>query len=160
MLILYSLTSAAVLISFLVKKGETFKAFHKAWKMFLKVLPSLLVMMVLSSVFLYFFPPEKFREVLSSDRPASLLIAAVLGSITLVPGFIVFPLMGLLREQGISFMIISVFTTTLMMVGVVTFPVERLYLGTRLAVMRNLTGLVIALLVALATGIVFGDITL
>jgi hypothetical protein len=55
-------------------------------------------------------------------------------------------------------MVLSAFSTTLMMVGVATFPLERTYLGTRLALARNLVSLGIALVVAIATGFVFGEL--
>jgi hypothetical protein len=55
-------------------------------------------------------------------------------------------------------MVLSAFSTTLMMVGVVTFPMERSYLGARLALVRNVTSLLIAVVVAVVTGLVFGEI--
>jgi hypothetical protein len=45
-----------------------------------------------------------------------------------------------------------------MMVGAVTFPIERRYLGTRAAGVRNLISLAIALAVTLAVGLFFGEI--
>ena len=55
-------------------------------------------------------------------------------------------------------MVLSAFTTTLMMVGVLTFPIEKEYFGVKVAVIRNVIGLFIALSVAVATGIFFGEI--
>jgi uncharacterized membrane protein YraQ (UPF0718 family) len=75
-----------------------------------------------------------------------------------MPGFIAFPLCGVLLERGALYMVLSAFSTTLMMVGVVTFPLERTYLGTRLALVRNVASLLIAIVVAVATGLVFGEL--
>ena len=44
------------------------------------------------------------------------------------------------------------------MVGIVTFPVERRYFGTRLALARNLVSLALALTVAVATGFALGEL--
>ena len=87
-----------------------------------------------------------------------LLLATVFGSLALMPGFIAYPLCGILLKKGVAYMVLSAFATTLMMVGILTFPVERTYLGTKVAVVRNLLSLLIALFVALITGIVFGEI--
>jgi hypothetical protein len=75
-----------------------------------------------------------------------------------MPGFIAFPLCGMLLEKGVSYMVLSGFSTTLMMVGVLTFPVERAYLGTKVAVLRNLIYLMIAVVVTLITGLCFGEL--
>ena len=55
-------------------------------------------------------------------------------------------------------MVLSAFTTTLMMVGVLTYPVESAYLGAKVTVIRNALGFLTALVVAAATGLVFGEL--
>jgi len=56
-------------------------------------------------------------------------MASFFGSITLMPGFIAFPLCGILLKKGVTYMVLSAFSTTLMMVGFVTFPLEKNILG-------------------------------
>jgi uncharacterized membrane protein YraQ (UPF0718 family) len=63
-----------------------------------------------------------------------------------------------LLDKGVSYMVLSAFTTTLMMVGVFTFPIEKEYFGVKVAIIRNVIGLFVALIVALMTGIFFGEI--
>jgi uncharacterized membrane protein YraQ (UPF0718 family) len=94
----------------------------------------------------------------NDNRVLSVLGAAALGSITMLPGFIAFPLGGILVEKGISYMVISAFTTTLMMVGIVTYPVEKAYLGHKVTILRNVLSFGIALIVAVVTGIAFGEV--
>jgi len=84
-------------------------------------------------------------------------VAALAGSVIMLPGFIVFPLCGVFVREGVPYFILSALTTTMMLVGVVTFPLEKTYLGAKLALVRNLLGFVIALVVAVITGIVFGE---
>ena len=48
----------------------------------------------------------------------------------------------------------------LMMVGVLTYPVEKAYLGAKATLIRNLISFAIALVVALATGLFFGEVFL
>ena len=90
----------------------------------------------------------------------NVVLAALAGSITVMPGFVAFPLAGILRNSGISYMVIASFTTTLMMVGTITFPVEVTYFGKKVSLIRNLLSFVIAITVALLIGIYFGEITI
>ncbi len=64
-------------------------------------------------------------------------LAAVLGSIVLIPGFVAFPLAASLLAAGAGYGQIAMLLTTLMMVGIVTLPLEAQYFGKRLAVERN-----------------------
>ena len=87
-----------------------------------------------------------------------MLLASLFGSITIMPGFIAFPLCGILLEKGVPYMVLSAFTTTLMMVGVLTYPIEKQYLGHKVTILRNLISFGIALVVAVMTGVFFGEI--
>ena len=55
-------------------------------------------------------------------------------------------------------MVLAAFTTTLMMVGVLTYPIEKEYFGMKVTIMRNVISLFIALVVAVMTGIFFREI--
>jgi uncharacterized membrane protein YraQ (UPF0718 family) len=110
-------------------------------------------------VALYAVPESLLTRLLAGESKwLATVSAAVIGSISVMPGFIAFPLCGILLRNGAPYMVLSAFSTTLMMVGVATFPLERTYLGTRLALARNLVSLGIALVVAIATGFVFGEL--
>jgi len=159
MLILYIVVAVALLVSLVFDRSKTVRGLRIAWMKFRRILPSILVLTIGVSTVLHFLPEETIARILGEDNMAlGTLSASLIGSIAFIPGFIVFPLCGLLRDQGVSFTVLSAFTTTLMMVGVLTFGIEKQTLGTRLAVVRNLSGFVMALLVALATGLVFGEI--
>jgi len=159
MIYLYGITGAVLLVSFLLNRKKTYTALKIALKRFLKLVPPFLVLTVFIAVALYFIPEDLISETLGrGNLLVGVVSASLLGAVALMPGFIVFPLCGLLKDQGVSYTVLSAFTTTLMMVGILTFPLEREYLGTKLAIVRNLAGLLMALLVALATGIVFREI--
>ena len=114
---------------------------------------------MLVSIVLFLTPEEVISLYLGgANKYTSVLAAAFLGSITLMPGFIAYPLAGILLSKGVAYMVISAFTTTLMMVGVLTYPLERRYFGVKVTVLRNTISLIIALIVALVTGIFFGEI--
>ena len=159
MIFIYIVTSLAVIASLIADLGKTVKAFEVAVKKMLKIAPAFLTMTILVSIVLYLVPDETISRYLGHENKVlGLLIAYALGSISLMPGFIAFPLCGMLLEKGVLYMILSGFSTTLMMVGVLTFPVERAYLGAKVAVLRNLIYLVIAVVVTIITGLCFGEL--
>ena len=53
------------------------------------------------------------------------VIAALVGSITLIPAFVAFPLVGSLVDVGAGILPAAAFLTTLTMVGMVTFPLKK-----------------------------------
>ena len=161
MIYLYIATAAAVLVSFLVSREKTLKALRITYKRFVKILPAFLTMLVLVSIVLFLVPEELISTYLgSNNRYVGVLIGATIGSVTLMPGFIAYPLCGILLKKGVAYMVLSAFSTTLMMVGVLTYPVEKAYLGVKATLIRNLISFAIALMVALATGLFFGEVFL
>ncbi len=157
----FYLTGILLLISFLLDRSKTKKALLIAGKRLLFIFPSFMVMLILVSIILFLFPQEKIITYLGyGSNTVNIILAALVGSIAAVPGFIAFPLAGILKDSGISYTIIAAFTTTLMMVGTITFPVEATYLGKKVALIRNLIGFIIAIIVAILIGIYFGEIAL
>ncbi len=159
MTVLYIIVALALLVSVLINRKKTLLALKIAVRKFLKTLPVVAVFIIAVAVFLFFFPEERIAAMLGEKNSfAGLAAASALGSVAFVPGFVVFPLCGLLRSQGVSYTMLSAFTTTLMMVGILSFGVEQDTLGTKLAVARNIAAFIMSLLVALITGLVFGEI--
>jgi len=156
---LFIATGLAVLISLGADSEKTLKAFKIALKRFVTILPAFFGMLILVSIVLFLIPDRVISQYLgSSNMFTGVLFASFLGSITLMPGFIAFPLCGILLKKGVLYMVLSAFTTTLMMVGVLTYPIEKAYFGTKVTIMRNIMSLFIALIVAVMTGIFFGEI--
>ncbi len=160
-MIFYIVTAVLLAISFIADRKKTLKSLQIAWKKFRVIAPGFAIMLVLVSVSLYLLPHEVIQEYLGEEDLASGMgIALLVGSIALMPGFIVFPLCGILSNQGVPYMVLSAFTTTLMMVGIVTLPIEKEYFGLKTALIRNVLGLVTAVIVAFVTGIVFAEVLL
>jgi uncharacterized membrane protein YraQ (UPF0718 family) len=156
---LYALVGLGVAISLIGSRDKTFRALKIAARRFLGILPTFLMMLILVSVALFFLPDEVIIAYLGIDnRFVATLLASLLGSITLMPGFIAFPLSGILLGKGVPYMVLSAFTTTLMMVGVFTYPVESAHFGSKVTVIRNALGLLTALVVAATTGLLFGEL--
>jgi len=156
---LYIITGLAILISLISSREKTLKAIRIAAKRFVNILPAFLIMLVLISIVLFLVPDTVIVNYLGSNNKfLGVLFVSIFGSITLMPGFIAFPLCGILLKKAVPYMVLSAFTTTLMMVGVLTYPVEKEYFGMKVTILRNVISLFIALAVAVMTGIFFGEI--
>lgn len=147
------------LVLFIKDRKKTLKGLKIGGKKFLKIMPVFLLMLVLLSIGLTLVPEDMISEYLSgSSAYLAAVIGLALGSIAVMPGFVAFPLGSVLRDQGVQNMVIAAFTCSLMMVGILTFPLERQFFGTRFAVLRNVSSIVISILIALIMGLAFGEI--
>lgn len=156
---MYGLTALALIVSCISNRKKTFKSLKVALKKFMNILPAFLIMLVLISIVLFLVPDQLISEYLGhKNSVVALLFASLFGSITIMPGFIAFPLCGILLSKGVPYMVLSAFTTTLMIVGVLTYPVEKAYFGTKVTLIRNTVSFFIALVVAAMTGIFFREL--
>ncbi len=148
---------AAVLsaVSFLLDREKTVLGIKRGWQMFRKLLLPFLNILIVVSIALYLIPPSAIEEYLGAGSGAGgFLIAAVVGSVTLIPAFISYPIAAGLLQQGASYAVVATFMTTLMMVGIVTLPLEIKYLGRRAAIIRNALNFVAAIIIGLAIGVI------
>ncbi len=148
---------AAVLsaVSFILDREKTIMGFKRGWQMFRKLLLPFLNILIVVSIALYLIPPSAIDEYLGAGSGVGgFLIAAVVGSVTLIPAFISYPIAAGLLQQGASYAVVATFMTTLMMVGIVTLPLEIQYLGRRAAIIRNSLNFVAAIVIGLAIGVI------
>lgn len=148
------LTLIALVLSLLADRRKTWAGIKKGLRMFINLLPALLNILILVSIFLYLLPKETLIKWLGHDSGwLGMAIAALLGSISLIPGFIAYPLGGILLKNGVSYRVIAVFITTLMMVGVLTLPLEAKYFGLKVSILRNALSFIGALLIGIVIGV-------
>ena len=146
---LYIITIALLGLSYYKDKVKTKKALKKAWKAFENILPQFLGVIVLVGMMLAVFNAEVISKIIGVESGwYGTLISALVGAITLIPGFVAFPTAAMLLENGAGYMQIGAFVSTLMMVGVVTLPVEVKYFGKRLTFTRNILAFLFSFLVA------------
>ena len=142
-------------VSFALDKEKTLAGFKRGWKMFRNVLLPFLNILILISIALYFIPPSVISNYLGANSGVlGFSIAALVGSVTLIPGFISYPIAAGLVQQGASYAVVVTFMTTLMMVGVVTLPLEIRYFGRRVAITRNVLNFFAAIAIGLLVGLV------
>ena len=150
------LTAVLTLISLIFDKKKTLKGIKKGTMMFVKILPTLLTVIILVSVVLYIVSDKVLIEYLGKDAGLGAYIsAAIIGSVSIIPGFIAYPLAGILLETGVSFSVLSVFITTLKMVGILTIPIEARFFGHKVAIIRNTLSFVGAILVGGFMAVIF-----
>ena len=155
MIFLSILTSFFVIISFTVNRAKTLSGIKRGLKMFLGILPMVFNVLILVSIFLYLVPKETISNLLGKNSGiVGIGIAAVLGSVALIPMFITYPLAALLLKSGVSYQVLAVFITTLLMVGVLTLPIEVKYFGLKVSIIRNTLSFIGALVIGLVIGLV------
>lgn len=152
---LYVLAGAALTVSLFSSKEKTLLALKKAWKAFENIMPQFLSILIVIGVMLSILTPEQISGLIGKESGwLGVLIAAVVGSITLIPGFVAFPLAAALLKNGAGYMQIAAFVSTLMMVGIVTLPLEISYFGKKAAFARNAAAFCFSMVVALVMGVV------
>ncbi|NLA42226.1 MAG: permease [Smithella sp.] len=142
-------------ISFVKSKKKTLGAMKQAKTMMSSMVGDIIAIIFLIGIVLTFIPPETIKSVMGSTNTLlSTSISALVGSITLIPAFVAFPLVGSLVDVGASIVPAVAFLTTLTMVGIVTFPLEKKEFGTKFALTRNALSFGFAIVIALTMGVI------
>ena len=147
---MYAATAVLFGLSFFKDRARTKAALLKGLRAVEGILPQLVVVLLLIAVMLAAFDAETITRFIGAGTGAvGVAIATALGSITLIPGFVAFPLAGELLRNGAGVTQIAAFVSSLMMVGVITLPMEMATFGKRAAVARNAFALVFSVIAAL-----------
>jgi uncharacterized membrane protein YraQ (UPF0718 family) len=151
---IYSLLALCLGASLVKSRQNTKQAFRVAGKALLKTAPSLLAVLGIVGLTLGILTPETISRLVGSEAGfIGTMVAAAIGAITLIPSLVAFPLAGSLLRSGASVMTISAFITTLVMVGIVTAPMEIKALGKKFTLLRNGLGFLAALVIAGIMGV-------
>lgn len=152
---LYIICAVVMILSWRKDKQKTKLALLKAWKSFENILPQFLGVLVLIGIMLAYLDTGTISRILGNQSGWwGIIIAAMIGAVTLIPGFVAFPTAALLLKNGAGLMQMGAFVSTLMMVGIVTMPVEIKYFGRKLTIYRNLMAFLFSFLVAWVIGVV------
>lgn len=146
---LYIVCIVFLIISFLKSREKTKKALIKAWKSFENILPLLLGVIFMVGILIAVLNTQVISKLIGSNSGyLGVAISSIVGAITLIPGFIAFPTAALLLENGAGYMQIAAFISSLMMVGIVTLPMEFKYFGKKISIVRNILAFLFSFLVA------------
>lgn len=148
-------TAVFLAVSFLKNRAGTVKALKAALAMGRGMAGSILSIIFLIGLLLTVLPPERIAGFVGGQPLLwATVVAAAFGAITLIPAFIAFPLVGTLVGAGVGVVPAVAFLTTLTMVGIVTFPLEKREFGFKFAFVRNALSFVFAVIIALIMGVV------
>ncbi|HKL58422.1 MAG TPA: permease [Sphaerochaeta sp.] len=154
-IVLYGGTAILLALSFQKDREKSMKALKKAWKAFENILPQFLVVILVVSLLLSLLDHDMILRIIGAESGwFGVILASLVGAVTLIPGFVAFPTAALLLQGGAGYMQIAAFVSSLMMVGIVTLPVEMRYFGKRLALMRNVLAFFFSFVVAFVIGAV------
>lgn len=141
-------------ISFAKDRVKTKQALKMALGMGKGMVVSILSIIFAIGLILTLLPPTEIASFVSKQHVLlATIVAALFGTITLVPAFIAFPLVGTLVGAGVSIVPSVAFLTTLTMVGVVTFPLEKKSFGLKFTAVRNGLSFLFAIIIAIVMGV-------
>lgn len=152
---IWVITAVLLVVSFVKDTSKTREALKKAFFMGRGMALSIFAVIFAIGLILAILPPEQIADIIGKQNVlVATIAAAAFGTITLIPAFIAFPLIGTLVEAGVGIMPSVAFLTTLTMVGVVTFPLEKKEFGSKFALTRNGLSFVFAIIIALIMGVI------
>lgn len=152
--VLWIVTGIAFILSMIKDKNKTLASMRMARGMMKNMIGEIVGILFLIGLILTFLPPETIKSLMEKTNALiSTIASALVGSITLIPAFVAFPLVGSLIDAGFSIVPAVAFLTTLTMVGVVTFPLEKEEFGLRFTVVRNTLSFGFAIVIALVMGV-------
>jgi uncharacterized membrane protein YraQ (UPF0718 family) len=154
--IITNLLALGCLVFALVKdRGKTKQSIGVAVKSFIRILPTVLIIIVGIGLLIAFVPPDQISRFIGEQAGfGGLLAIAALGAVLYIPALTSFPLAGSLLQSGAGVASVAAFITTLTMIGVVTLPLEIKELGKKMALLRNGLSFIIAIAIALIMGVI------
>lgn len=145
--LLYSLAIILISISFVKDRNKTKAALLNSWKMFRNLIPSMLSIMLFVGLSLSILTPPFISSIIGEKSGfIGIVYSAIIGSVTLIPSFVVFPLGNTLVQNGAGLPQVAVLMSTLMSVGITTLPMEQKIFGRSFAYTRNASALLMSLI--------------
>ena len=145
--ILYAIAIILISISFIKDRNKTKDALLKSWKSFRNIIPDMLSIMLFVGLSLSILTPSLISSIIGEKSGLiGIIYSTLIGSIALVPSFVVFPLGHTLVQNGAGLPQVAVLMSTLMSVGITTLPMEQKIFGRSFAYSRNASALLMSLI--------------
>ncbi|MFA5698829.1 MAG: permease [Sphaerochaeta sp.] len=146
------------MVSAIKDRAKTRMSLKRAWKSFENILPQMLGMILFVGLIVAFLSPEVISRILGgSSGWVGVLIAAIIGSVSLIPAFVAFPMAKILLDHGAGYMQLAAFVSTLTMVGILTLGLEIKFFGKKFTIWRNVLAFLFALVIAAVVQKVVGN---
>lgn len=152
-ILMFIFAAVFLLFSIIKSKKKTIQGVKIAKKMLINTFIEVAGIMAIVGLVLALLPPELIQRLLgNANKALSTVFGAAIGTVTIMPAVIAFPLSKSLYTSGAHLVAIAAFLTTLTMVGVATMPIEIEHFGKRFTFVRNGISFAAALLIAFAMG--------
>lgn len=149
------ITILLVIYSVIKSKEKTKKSLKIALIKALSLGPWIIAIIFGIGLLLTFIPPETIKYYLGGEMQISqVILAALVGTVSMIPSLISLPLSGSLIDSGASYTTIAAFYTTLTMVGFITMPLEIKTLGKKVTLWRNIFAFIFAIIISILIGII------
>ncbi|MGM7682816.1 hypothetical protein ACSVDA_11750 [Cytobacillus sp. Hm23] len=136
--ILYVIAIILTSISYKKNKNKTKAALLKSWKMFRNIIPDVLSIMLFVGLSLTILTPSLISSIIGEKSGLlGIVYSTIIGSVSLIPSFVVFPLGSTLVQNGAGYPQVAALMSALMSVGIVTLPMEQRIFGRSFALYRN-----------------------
>ncbi len=153
--VIWSFALVCLALSAMKDKQKTKQALKKAWMSFANLLPQIFAVMLFVGITLALLDPATISKLLGKDSGVfGVAISLIVGSVTLIPPFVAFPLGASLLQSGAGFAQVAAFVSTVMTVGIITLPAEIKYFNKEMALMRNALFFLSAVLFTLIVSVV------
>ncbi len=154
-IILILVAIISLLVSITKDKQKTVKSIKQARKMMGSMLSDIVGILLLIGLVLTLIPSDLIEKLIGGESGfLAVIMSAAIGTITLIPAFVAFPLIGSLKASGAGVVTLTAFLTTLTMVGFLTMPLEIKTFGKKFTIIRNSVSFVFAIMIALMMGVV------
>lgn len=154
-ILLLALTTIALGVSFYKDKKKTLDSLKSSKNRFIETAIQVIGILSMIGLVLAIVPESYIKSVLGGKNIGlSTLYGALIGSLTIIPAFIAFPLSSSLVKSGAHLVSIAAFITTLTMVGFATMPIEIEHFGKKFTFTRNALSFLLAILVAAGMGVI------
>lgn len=154
-IILIIITIIILIWSLIKSKEKTTIGLKIAKGRFFDIFGELFGILALIGLFFSLVPNESIKMVLGGPNPLlSTMYGALIGTVTIIPAFVAFPLASSLINTGSYVFAVAAFITTLTMVGFFTAPIEIRYFGKKFTLIRNLISFLVAIFIAIGMGLI------
>jgi uncharacterized membrane protein YraQ (UPF0718 family) len=156
-ILFYVVAGTLLIYTYVTDRGKANVAVKKSIKGFMALLPQVSFILILMGISLASVSAETISVVIGGNSGIfGSVLAIIVGAVTLIPSFITIPLGANLLENGAGLPQVAGFISALMGIGVITYPMEKVYFGTKFAVYRNIGCLLMTVLFVVLVTVVFG----
>lgn len=151
--LLYTVVILIYIISLIKDKHKTKKALERSLKSFEGIMPQFLGIIFVVGIILTILSPETISGILGEKSGVlGVFIASLIGAITIMPTFVAFPTAALLLQNGAGYTQVTALISTLMFVGIATYPLEVKFIGKKATAIRNSVYFFYSIIIAFIVG--------